>query len=175
MNKNSVRSDPRDTQIERMMKQYGTPVLRMCCAYLRDPSLAEDAVQEAFIKAYRKLDRAIGFDQKREKAWLMKIAINTCKDYFRGSWFRHIDRNVAAEDLASQNYEMDWKDRLLSDAVIQLPRKLKEVVLLFYYQEMSYEEVAKALSISRSTVYNRLVSARARMKDLLERWDWDEP
>lgn len=163
-----------DDEIERMMRQYGTAIFRMCCAYLCDKSLAEDAVQETFIKAYKKLNSLQTLDQTHEKAWLMKIAINTCKDYFRGSWFRHIDRHISPADLCQPSYEMDLKDKLLADEIMDLPRKLKEVILLFYYQDMSYEEVAKALSISRSAVYNRLVSARQRLKIVLERWDTDE-
>ena len=68
----------RQAALERLMAQYGTALLRMCCLYLRDYSLAEDAVQETFLKAYARLDTFRG--DCSEQTWLMKIAINTCRD-----------------------------------------------------------------------------------------------
>ena len=76
----------RQAALERLMAQYGTALLRMCCLYLRDYSLAEDAVQETFLKAYARLDSFRG--DCSEQTWLMKIAINTCRDMLRSAWMR---------------------------------------------------------------------------------------
>ena len=80
----------RDQTIERLIEQYQTPLLRLCYIQLQDRALAEDAVQETFLKAYK------GFAQFRgdssEKTWLAHIAVNTCRDFQRGAWFRHTDR-----------------------------------------------------------------------------------
>ena len=61
-----------------LMEKYEKDLLRMCCVYLRDISLAEDAVQETFLKAYKNLKDFRG--DSNEKTWLMRIAVNTCKD-----------------------------------------------------------------------------------------------
>lgn len=174
MDKAMTSSDVHHGTIERMMKQYGTSIYRMCLAYLRDRSLAEDAMQDTFLKAYKKLGTFRSFEQQGEKAWLTRIAINTCKDYRRSAWFRHMWHGLPMDELPAASYEMNTKDYILADEIIKLPIKLKEVVLLFYYQEMAYEEIAEALGISRSTVANRLADAKERLKNKLERWYADE-
>jgi len=93
-------SNVREDQIRYLMVAYGTPVLRMCYAYLKDTGMAEDAAQDTFIKAYQRLDRFDAHEAWSEKAWLMRIAINTCKNYRRSAWFRHVDRTVASDNLA---------------------------------------------------------------------------
>lgn len=160
--------------IERMMDAYGTAVLRMCYAFLKDYALAEDASQDTFIKAFRGLDAYKGAHQMSEKAWIMKIAINTCKDYRRAAWFRHVDRSVAAEELQRFSACSDASDCALMDEILSLPMKLREVVILHYYQGFGYQETAQALGISRSTMYERLKKARRKLHGALEGWDSDE-
>ena len=75
-----------EEQIRRLMESYGTAMLRMCYLSLQDVMLAEDAVQDSFLKAYQKWDTFRG--ECSEKTWLMRIAINTCRDYRRRAWFR---------------------------------------------------------------------------------------
>lgn len=76
-------------ELERLVLQYQQPLLRTCFLYLRDRTLAEDAVQETFLKAYRSLASFRG--ECSEKTWLMKIAMNTCCDLRRAHRLRSID------------------------------------------------------------------------------------
>lgn len=163
-----------DGAIEHMMDAYGTAVLRMCYAFLKDYALAEDAAQDTFIKAYRKLDSYLGTQAMSEKAWVMRIAVNACKDYRRTAWFRHVDRSVRAEEAAELQYLPESTDRELMDEILVLPIKLKEVILLFYFQGLDHREIAQVLSISRSTLYDRLEKAKRKLRGALERWDSDE-
>ena len=75
-----------------MVAQYEVALLRTCYMYLRDKGLAEDATQETFLKAYKALDTFRG--ESSEKTWLMRIAMNTCRDMKRNAWFRYMDRSV---------------------------------------------------------------------------------
>ena len=71
---------------ERLVETYQTPLRRLCCVMLKDVHLADDAVQETFLKAYRALN-----DFRREssgKTWLTRIAVNTCRDMMKSRWFR---------------------------------------------------------------------------------------
>lgn len=160
--------------IQHMMDAYGTAVLRMCYAFLKDYALAEDAAQDTFIKAFRKMDSFHGENSMSEKAWLMRIAVNTCKDYRRTAWFRHVDRRVQAEEVPLMQYLPDQTDQALMEAVFSLPVKLKEVLLLYYFQGLSSNEVEQALHISRSTFFLRLKKAKQKLRGVLEGWDLDE-
>lgn len=166
--------DDAHAAVERMMDAYGTAVLRMCYAFLKDYALAEDAAQDTFIKAYNGLDAFRGKHDMSENAWIMRIAVNTCKDYRRTAWFRHTDRSRPAEEIASLQPQPETEDRELMEEVLALPAKLKEVVLLFYYQGLNHREISQALGISTSTVYERQKKARRKLRGTLERWDLDE-
>ena len=161
----------RDQTIERLIEQYQTPLLRLCYIQLQDRALAEDAVQETFLKAYK------GFAQFRgdssEKTWLAHIAVNTCRDFQRGAWFRHTDRRVTPEMLPAGTVQPDTEDLDLSMAVMKLPRKMREAILLYYYQDMSTEEIAETLGIAQSSVSNRLRRGRDKLRKLLEGRDQD--
>ena len=121
-----------DQVFRRIVDMYQTQLLRLCAAQLQDSVLAEDAVQENFLKVYRalpSLKEAAG-----EKAWVMKIAVNTCRDIRRSAWFRHVDRRVTPESLpeiAGESATEDEKE--LTAAILRLPGKLKDAVLLYYY------------------------------------------
>ena len=162
----------REAVLERLMTQYGTQLLRMCCLHLRDVSLAEDAVQDTFVKAYRRLDDLS--DDSRERAWLMRIAINTCRDYLRTAWLRRIDRRVSLDMLPETSCEGVFPDKTVITEVMSLPPRLREAVLLRYYQGLKMKEMADALDISLSTVKQRLNRANQILHSRLERWYFNE-
>ena len=167
------RADSMETQeetVERLVKTYQLPLKRMCCVWLRDAALAEDAVQETFLKAYRALPRFRG--ESSEKTWLMRIAVNTCRDAMRSGWFRHTDRRVTPDMLPEAAAPAEAGDDALLAEVMNLPAKQREVVLLYYYQDMDTHEIAKALGIAHSSVSGRLRSARARLRAVLEGRDY---
>ncbi len=162
-------------RIEHMMRAYGTGLLRLCHAMLRDAALAEEAAQDTFIKAYKGLDSFKDQQALSEKAWLSSIAVNTCRDYRRSAWFRRARAQLPLEAaLMAPAPPLDSPDDSLAEEIIALPPKLKEVILLHYYQGFTYDEIAVMLAISRSTVRARLNQARKRLKTTLEGWNTDE-
>ena len=161
----------RNQAFEQMVETYQTALLRMCYLYLRDQSLAEDAVQETFIKAYRSMASFRG--DSSEKTWLMKIAINTCHDINRSGWLRFMERRFTPEDLPEPIAPCDEGDEEVVAAVMKLPVKLREVILLYYYQGMNTHEVADSLGIQQSSVSGRLKRAREKLRRLLEGRDID--
>ena len=156
----------RDQTIERLILQYQTPLLRLCYVQLQDQALAEDAVQETFLKAYKGFASFRG--DSSEKTWLTRIAVNTCRDFQRGGWFKHTDRRVTPDMLPVGTVQPDTEDLDLSLAVMKLPRKMREAILLYYYQDMSTEEIAETLDIAQSSVSNRLRRGREKLRKLLE-------
>ena len=161
----------RDQTIERLITQHQTSLLRLCYVQLQDQTLAEDAVQETFLKAYKGFDSFRG--DSSEKTWLTRIAVNTCRDFQRGGWFKHTDRRVTPDMLPVGTVQPDTEDLDLSLAVMKLPRKMREAILLYYYQDMSTEEIAETLGIAQSSVSNRLRRGREKLRKLLEGRDQD--
>lgn len=87
-------------RLTRLVRQYQTDLLRICYIQLHDTALAEDAVQETYLKAYRSMPAFRG--DCSEKTWLMRIAVNVCRDMLRSAWFRHLDRRITLEQLPNR-------------------------------------------------------------------------
>lgn len=155
-------------QLERMMDEYGAGLVRLCYLYLKDYALAEDAAQEAFLRAYRGLSGFRG--QSGEKTWLTRIAINVCKNMLRNPWRRLLD---SARRLPEPACRMEAGDGEVLRAVTRLSVKYREAVLLYYYQEMTVREIAILLNVPQATVSTRLSRARAQLRDALKGW-WRE-
>ena len=135
--------------------------------YLSDHGQAEDATQDTWIKAWKHMD---DFEKKNianEKAWLLRIAINTCKDYRRTAWFRHIDRSKALDELPPRLVAAEPEDRTLTLTVMDLPDRYKQVILLYYFQGLTMQETADALDVSQATVHRRLEKAEELLKGSL--------
>ena len=93
------------------------------------------------------------------KAWIMKIAVNTCRDYKRTAWFRHIDMRKSIEELPEPIAPTTETSRELFMDVMNLPAKYKQVILLHHFQNLNKSETAQALGISHTAVSNRLKKA----------------
>lgn len=156
----------REERLEDMVARYQASLLRMCYMQLRDRTLAEDAVQETFMKAYRGLSSFEG--KASEKTWLMKIAVNTCRDLNKSGWMRLMDRRYTPDMLPEAAMPFEEKEEELVLAVMQLPFRLREVILLHYYQGMNTTEIADSLGISQSSVSGRLKRAREKIRAALE-------
>ncbi len=144
----------RDELLSEWLAAYGDLINRTCCLLLGDRTLAEDAAQETFIRAWKSMAQFKG--DASPKTWLTRIAINTCHNVRRTAWFRRTDRSVTPDDLPLSAPD---EDRTLFLTVQQLPEKYKQVIILKYYQGMALDEAARVLNISRSTVHHRLQKA----------------
>ena len=157
----------REQRLNQWIEDYSDPILRTCFLYLSDHGQAEDATQDTWIKAWKHMD---DFEKKNianEKAWLLRIAINTCKDYRRTAWFRHIDRSKALDELPPRLVAAEPEDRTLTLTVMDLPDRYKQVILLYYFQGLTMQETADALDVSQATVHRRLEKAEELLKGSL--------
>lgn len=157
---------PQD-RLTALVAQHQGMLLKVCYAYLCNIEDARDAVQDTFLKAYRGLDSFRG--ECSEQSWLIRIARNTCLDMRRSAWFRRVDRRVRVEELPEASTpEATEEERELTAAVMNLPAKLKDAVILYYFQGLSVQETAEILGIAQSSVSGRLSRARNRLKIQLE-------
>lgn len=167
--------DNRERMEERLtalVEAYQEPVRRMCVLWLRDASLAEDAAQETFLKAYRALPSFRGGCS--EKTWLMRIAVNVCRNMLRTGWFRNVDRRTALETLPEPAVPFSERDDTVVRLISELPQKEREVILLYFYQDMSMREIAETLHIAVSNVSRRLNAAKEALRGRIEReWKYD--
>ena len=159
----------KEIEIERMMDTYGNYIVRMCYMMLKNRTLAEDAAQEVFIKAYKNMESFR--KDASEKTWLTSIALNVCKNYARTSWFRRVQIGI---EVKADTYSME--DRLTEEIeksellkkVMDLSKKYREVILLYYYQDLKISEIAEILEVSESSVKMRLNRAKLKLKDELK-------
>ena len=159
-------------ELDRLVEQYQVAVLRTCYLYLRDRSQAEDAVQETFLKVYRSLGSFRG--ECSEKNWIMKIAMRVCYDMNRSGWARFFNRRVTPEMLPEASMPFEERDDALASAMMRLPVRLREVILLYYYQGLTVNEIAEVLGITQPSVSNRLKRGRDKLKTALEGRELDE-
>ena len=129
----------------------------------------EDAVQDTMLKAWRGLDR---FEARAsEKTWLTAIAVNVCRDYRRLYWYRkRLDSEELLEQIAAPPDAEPQDDEVLRQ-VLALAPKYREPVLLYYWQELTEQEIAGLLKEKENTVSTRLRRARAQLREKLRGWD----
>lgn len=156
-------------RMEHLIAEHQTALLRLCYLYLHDRQLAEDAVQETFIRALRGWPSFRG--DCSEKTWLTGIAMRVCCDMRRSFWFRRVDRKAVIDTLPEGSQSASENARELALAVMNLPVRLREAVILHYYQGLSVTETAQALGIKQPTVSNRLKRGREKLRHLLEGGD----
>ena len=159
----------REAKLIDLMTAYGDSIKRMCCVYLKDLQGAEDAAQETFIKAYNHIDQLLDGEIANERAWLSRIAINTCKDALRSAWLRFTDRRKSIEELPLAAPAGHEDNLALTEAIAALPRKYKDIILLHYYQGFNLRTCAQILGISAPTATRHLAQATKRLRIHFER------
>ena len=161
-------SETAEERLTRLMQTHGNAVLRVCYLYLKDHDLAQDAAQTTFVKAWQALStlRQPG----AEKAWLMRIAVNTCKTVLRSHEYRIYAQSPDMDEMPEPSVEDTHPDSTVLSAVMALPEKYREVVMLHYYQGLGSPEVARILQIPQATVLTRLHRARKLLESELKGW-----
>ena len=163
-----------EQEITRAIARHADTVRRICLLHLKNASDTEDVFQEVFLKYALS---TVAFDsEEHEKAWLIRVTINICRNRLRSPWRRHKELNEAVSETA---FVEQW-DSVLEDesgvmtAVMQLPHKYQEVIHLFYFEDCSIAQIASILRKKESTVRSLLYRARAMLKDALkEGWNFE--
>ena len=148
--------------------------------YLRDTNLAQDALQETYILALRNIS---GIKEPALfVAWLNQICFRVCYDMERKNRQEYGENNPELLEFISDEYmdhipedmtETADEASRLKEAIMSLPFNEQQVVVMRYYNDMKLEEIASALSCSRSSVKRYLISAKDRLKSMLRKGDED--
>ena len=154
-------------KIEELIDLYGDDMLRLCLSYLGDRQLAEDAFQETFLKAWKAMDAFRG--ESSPKTWLASIAVNTCRDMLRTGWLRILRKSQPIETLLDLPSDESVRETSpVRAAVLGLPGMYREVILLYYDQNMTLKDIAALLHLSVNTVSTRLRRARKQLEKELK-------
>lgn len=159
-----VRDDP--VYFARLYDQYATDVLRVCYFYLSDREKAEDVCQDVFV---RLMTTHPLLQPGREKSWLLKVALNRCRDLWRGAWLKRVILGGPTFELIPAPDEFSRRDdqQAMMAAINQLPATFKEVILLHYYQGMNIAEIAQMLELPEGTISSRLSRGRKKLESIL--------
>jgi RNA polymerase sigma-70 factor, ECF subfamily len=157
--------------LEKAMKDFGQEVLYIAFSYVKDFRMAEDITQEVFIKLYTKMESFRG--ESSLKTWVISIAINQSKDYLKrwetqklfftdkiADFFRNNDRSLEKRIIKKEI------DNDLLKNVLTLPLKYREVIILYYFEELKMIEIADCLSININTVKTRLNRAKELLGEM---------
>lgn len=168
MQTQTVRGDVRSSAtFDELYTAYATDVLRVCYFYLGDRTQAEDVCQDVFV---RLLTTKPELSEGKEKAWLLKVALNRCRDLWRSAWVKRVCLGHPALELipGSDEFAEREEKQALMQAVNRLPAEFREVVLLHYYQNFGIAEIATMLDIPEGTVSSRLNRARKKLSETLK-------
>ena len=154
-------------RFEDLYRRYANDVLRVSYFYLGDRQQAEDVTQDVFV---RLLTNAPDLEEGREKAWLLKVALNRCRDLWRAAWVKRVVLGSPAMELTPAPDQMD--ERLerqeLMNAIRRLPADFRDVILLHYYQGYGISEMADMLKVPEGTISSRLSRGRKKLEDILK-------
>ena len=151
-----------EEELIRLVDTYSGILLGLCRLTLEDTAMAQDIVQETFLKAWKKG----GFRHETEKAWLIRVAMNLCHDYHRSRWWKHIDRKASVDEI--QVTEPDPTDREILAMVKDLPFRERQIVILYFWNRMTLGDIALTLGVSKSSVFRELEKAKKTLKLELE-------
>ena len=152
---------------EELYEKYANDVLRVSYFYLGDRQKAEDVCQDVFV---RLITNTPELEEGREKAWLLKVALNRCRDIWRGAWLKRVVlgcpvfETIPAPDEAARRDD----EEVMMTAIHQLPAAFRESILLYYYQGYGIGEIAEMLELPEGTISSRLSRARKKLEEILK-------
>lgn len=159
--------------LEATLDAYGNMILRLAYSCLKSRDDAEDVLQDVMVKL---LELHPQFENgEHEKAWLIRVTINLCRNRLRSPWRRHRELDEAASAAGQPEWDAAMGEKnAVMEAVMSLPEKYREVIHLFYYEDYSVAQIGRILKKNESTVRSLLYRARKMLKETMkEGWELD--
>ncbi|MCL1794398.1 MAG: RNA polymerase sigma factor [Oscillospiraceae bacterium] len=148
--------------IEEIYRQHFDMVYRISFSYLKNLSDAEDSTADVFAKLMQK--NVTFQSDEHEKAWLIRTAINICKNHLSHWWRSRADIDDYENLHSDDAFHLDETLQL----VMELPVRYKDVIYLYYYEGYTSKEIAEILQKPHSTIRNHLREARIKLRGVLE-------
>lgn len=182
-----------NSELDRIIDTYADMVYRIAKLRMHQDSDADDVFQEVFLRLVR--HRAELESEEHIKAWLIRVTINCCNKHYESSWNKktvYYDDNLEKDDLSSgmgdegesdsEHWEQDFlnspeelltgdnrdeEEEAVYEAVKALPEKYRDVIHLFYYEELPVKEISKILERTEGAVKKQLSRAREGIRRFL--------
>ena len=158
-----------DDSLQQIIELYSPMVYRLALSLVKSKADADDIHQEVFVKYIK---NAPCFENaEHEKAWFIRVTTNLCKNLWKSAWKRRISFLSEYEDEDRERFlsqSVHEEPRGIIEIVRTLPQKYRIVIHLFYYEQLSVEEIARILALKPSTVRTHLTRARQRLSELLK-------
>lgn len=151
-----------EQEINRAIERYADTVRRLCMIHLKNYADTEDIFQTVFLKYA--LRSAAFENEEHEKAWIIRVTINACKDLLK-SFFR--SRVTSLDALIDQAAPAAQDHREVLEAVLSLPQKYRDVIYLHYYEGYSAPEIGSILGKNVNTIYTLLARSRRMLREKL--------
>ncbi len=162
----------KDELIDEIMNQYGQEILQLAYSYVKQQETAEDLTQEIFVKCYHSLHTYKG--KSAFRTWLWRIAINHCKDFLKSWYYKNVMTTEngsqyigAAKENVEQTVIQNEEDQVLASVVMDLPIKYREVIYLYYFEELPIKEISAVIEVKENTVKTRMRKAKKLLKERL--------
>jgi RNA polymerase sigma-70 factor (ECF subfamily) len=161
---------------EELVRRWSARILAFCHSKVRSCHAAEDLAQETLLRGYRSLSTLAEPD--KFGYWLHGIAHRTCLDWLKRKEHQQIgfdaigssdDRVVAPDNVPLERLTREEQRRSLVAEVEALPEECREVIMLYYYDDVTYQDIANALGVSAATVNARLTKARKLLRERMTR------
>ncbi|MBR0443645.1 MAG: sigma-70 family RNA polymerase sigma factor [Clostridia bacterium] len=154
------------TVTDEVVRHYSPMIYRIALTKTKSSHDADDIFQEVFLKLV--MNEKPFETEEHRKAWLIRVTINCCNSHFVAPWRKNVTdmEDVMLEQLADED-EAFWQEENTPDVyaeVMKLPEQMREVVLLFYYEDMSIREIAEVVGTSEVNVKKRLSRAREKLR-----------
>lgn len=149
--------------LRQVIEEYKFTVYRLAYSLVKDPYDADDIYQEVFLKYLKK--KPVFHSKEHEKAWFMRVTVNACKNFWKSAWQSRVE-GIGEQDFSA--YQPQEESEGLIETVKMLPEKYRVVIHLFYYEELSVEEIGHVLKRKPSTVRTQLTRARSLLKEILK-------
>ena len=151
-----------EQEVNNAIEQYSDMILRLCTVYLKNSADAEDIFQNVFLKYA--LHAKPFASAEHEKAWLIRVTINACKDLLKS--FFH-SRTISIEELKEYAPAVTGEQYAVMEAVWALPKQYRDVIYLHFYEGYTAPEIAGILKRNPNTVYTHLHKGKQMLRETL--------
>jgi len=151
---------------DEVVRYYSPMIYRIALTKTQSSHDADDIFQDVFLKLV--MNEKPFESEEHRKAWLIRVTINCCNSHFTMPWRKNIDSldDALLSQLPAEDRDTDslWDGPDVYAEVLKLPQNMREVILLYYYEEMSIREIALALQTTEVNIKKRLSRARQKLK-----------